>query len=200
MSEVKRFKACPFLAAFMTEGVDCVLASDYDNQAQEIDRLTAELEQVKNSLSDPESVLVNIMRGSIAKPTLRSMLTLYGDIYNTEEAASSRIAELESELEQVNKALEAIYDCDYQAPHDATDAEVSESKKRCIFRMRKLAKDALNSTPPAIPATQVLVERELLERVERYFSGFVSDEPPAYALGSNGLATIRAILSSKGDV
>ena len=54
--------------------------------------------------------------------------------------------------------------------------------------------------PPSAPETSVVVERELLERVERYFSGFVSDEPPAYALGSNGLATIRAILSSKGDV
>ncbi|MGX5220298.1 hypothetical protein ACVTMO_16900 [Pseudomonas segetis] len=56
------------------------------------------------------------------------------------------------------------------------------------------------TAPQSAPETSVVVERELLERVERYFSGFVSDEPPAYALGSNGLATIRAILSSKGDV
>lgn len=71
---------------------------------------------------------------------------------------AKEIERLTAELEQVKKALETIYDCDYQAPHDATDAEVSESKKRCIFRMRKLAKDAINSAPPAIPADPDMVQ------------------------------------------
>ena len=41
------------------------------------------------------------------------------------------------------EALRSIYDEDYQAPHDATDFDVSESRKQCIYRIRRKVKDAL---------------------------------------------------------
>ena len=41
------------------------------------------------------------------------------------------------------EALKTIYDEDYQAPHDSTDGEIKESMKRCIFRIRRIVKDAL---------------------------------------------------------
>ncbi|WP_324731021.1 hypothetical protein [Pseudomonas paeninsulae] len=41
------------------------------------------------------------------------------------------------------EALEAIYDSDPQVPHPASGDEISNGRKQCIFRMRKIAADAL---------------------------------------------------------
>lgn len=41
------------------------------------------------------------------------------------------------------EALQAIYDEDGHVPHDATDAEISEGRKQCIYRIRKKVKVAL---------------------------------------------------------
>lgn len=41
------------------------------------------------------------------------------------------------------EALEQIYDEDYQVGHDATDSDASHGKKMCIFRIRRIVKDAL---------------------------------------------------------
>jgi hypothetical protein len=43
------------------------------------------------------------------------------------------------------EALKSIYDEDFQAGHDATDSEISDSKKRCIYRIRKIAQEALRA-------------------------------------------------------
>lgn len=40
-------------------------------------------------------------------------------------------------------ALKTIYDEDYQVPHDSTDGEIKEGMKRCVFRIRRIVKDAL---------------------------------------------------------
>ncbi|MAB96980.1 MAG: hypothetical protein CMK71_02785 [Pseudomonadaceae bacterium] len=173
MSEVKRFKACPFLAAFMAEGVDCVLASDYDKQAQEIERLSS---MVSKGLDNAYQQRQEIER-------------------LTAELERVNKAQGEAEIPTCWVALRIEYELGY--PED-----VAFGPKVMMDRLKKWLDRyfEMRTALPPIPATQVLVERELLERVERYFSGFVSDEPPAFALGSNGLATIRAILSSKGDV
>ncbi|CAE6905932.1 conserved protein of unknown function [Pseudomonas marincola] len=194
MSEVKRFAM--FGQHLEESGGQFVYASDYDKQAQEIERLTAELEQLKSE----------------------SFESLYNAAVDDLDAALA-------ELEQVKKAQgqEVPEECPHMIVFDDADrenevfagagarpaalrrwAQISTAWNAHLFvRTASNSRDdklpcATLTAPPAIPTTQVLVERELLERVERYFSGFVSDEPPAYALGSNGLATIRAILSRKG--
>ena len=190
--------------------VDFVPESEHQRklseQAREIERLTAELGD-----------------GTTGK---KYRAELYDEVWQkSRDMGYSNVTMALAELEQVKKAQgqEVPEECPHMIVFDDADrenevfagagarpaalrrwAQISTAWNAHLFvRTASNSRDdklpcATLTAPPAIPATQVLVERELLERVERYFSGFVSDEPPAYALGSNGLATIRAILSRKG--
>lgn len=51
------------------------------------------------AISDPEAVFVNMKRGTIAKPSLRSMIDLYGEVVNGDEAQLLEIARLRAEVE-----------------------------------------------------------------------------------------------------
>lgn len=46
---------------------------------------------------DPEAVLVNLMRGSLARPSARALSKLFGDVINGEEAQLMEIARLREE-------------------------------------------------------------------------------------------------------
>ena len=198
-------------------------------QAQEIERLTAELEQVKKAQTDhSEQDLEMVGAGGTCwmMPTVKQLERAIGSVPSFYELSAELIAP--AMLEHLREVISAgEYGDAYRGARDdlliwkrrALEAETKVREQDLIIENLG---DALNAesgptfmgepvvsarggndratlaAPPAIPTSQVLVERELLERVERYFSGFVSDEPPAYALGSNGLATIRAILSRKG--
>lgn len=49
-------------------------------------------------LNDPETVLVNMLRGTIAIPSVRSWSKLFGDVLNDEDARLLEIARLRAEL------------------------------------------------------------------------------------------------------
>lgn len=49
-----------------------------DEAAAEIERLTAELTDIKAALEVPANVHVNMLRGGIAKPSAQSIWHLYG--------------------------------------------------------------------------------------------------------------------------
>lgn len=98
MSEVKRFQHVAQLCASTPElmrlypmATQYVLASDYDALVM--------------VLSDPEAVVVNMMRGTIARPSLRSMLALFGEVFNTEDAANIEIAKLRKDLAVARKGF-----------------------------------------------------------------------------------------------
>jgi len=55
--------------------------------------------------------------------------------------------------------------------------------------------DVMLAAAPAQPQSDaVIVPRELLVRIERYFSGFTCDEPVDVALGDGGISKLRALL------
>lgn len=64
--------------------------------------LKQERDQLRAALSDPEAVFVNMKRGTIAKPSLRSMIDLYGEVVNGDEAQLLEIAKLREEVDTGN--------------------------------------------------------------------------------------------------
>lgn len=52
---------------------------------------------------------------------------------------------LEGEVARLREVMQAAYDSDPQVPHPATAVKVSEGRKMCIYRMRKLLKAALST-------------------------------------------------------
>lgn len=80
------------------EGFSAALSLTHDDGG--ID-LRAELETLRKqvgALQDPEVVLVNMLRGSIAKPSARSIGKLYGGVINGDEAQLVEIARLRAAL------------------------------------------------------------------------------------------------------
>lgn len=78
---------------------------DYEDWAQRRDALAAENMQhlcenlqVRRLLNDPEAVLVSMMRGTIAIPSIRSLSKVWGEVINDEEARLLEIAELREKL------------------------------------------------------------------------------------------------------
>lgn len=49
-------------------------------EATRAEQLQAEVDQYRTALADPIAVHANMLRGSIAKPSIRSMLHLYGEV------------------------------------------------------------------------------------------------------------------------
>lgn len=63
---------------------------------------SADTKTTSDVLADPESVFVNMMRGSIAKPSLRSIVNLYaGEVLNSEEALHLELLKLRAEIEEL---------------------------------------------------------------------------------------------------
>jgi len=67
------------------------------------DSARREREQLKTAISTPESVFINMKAHKIARPTLRSMVDLYGDVVNGDEAQLLEIANLRAEVEALRK-------------------------------------------------------------------------------------------------
>ena len=63
-----------------------------------------ELERLIESLKDPESVLVNMMRGTIATPSPRAFSKLFGDVINGEYGQLLEIARLRARLAKYEDA------------------------------------------------------------------------------------------------
>lgn len=67
-----------------------------------------ELKQLLESLKDPEAVLINMMRGIIAKPSVRAFSKLFGDVINGEDAQLLEIARLREERAKASQRGEAV--------------------------------------------------------------------------------------------
>lgn len=63
----------------------------------------AVIDQLRTAIADPESVFANMKRGTIAKPGLRSMIDLYGEVPNGDETQLLEIAQLRAEVEQLRQ-------------------------------------------------------------------------------------------------
>jgi hypothetical protein len=62
-----------------------------------------ELRALKAAISTPEAVFINMKAGTIPKPSLRSMVDLYGEVINGEDAQLLEIARLRAEIEDLRR-------------------------------------------------------------------------------------------------
>lgn len=132
---------------------DWVLASDYDAMQAERDGANeraglllkakdkwaeraraaeAERDQLRAAISDPESVFVNMKRGTIAKPGLRSMIDLYGEVPNCDETQLLEITQLRAEVERLQSEMEdlmfALADAEHRAENAGRNASAFEDR------------------------------------------------------------------------
>jgi len=102
---LKRYEVFPYLDDEVAE-IDICESDDgsfvkYEDAQAIIDGLRGEVAQFKATISDSESVFVNMMRGTIAKPSLRSMVNLYfGEVLNGEDALQLELAKANAERDQ----------------------------------------------------------------------------------------------------
>lgn len=61
----------------------------------------SERDQFQAAIATPESVFINLKAGKIPKPSLRSMIDLYGEVLNGEDAQLLEIAKLRVESEHL---------------------------------------------------------------------------------------------------
>lgn len=88
----------PDMGVCVTCGGDGVLGPVEDFEA-----LAAERDQLKDAIATPESVFINLKAWKIPKPSLRSMVDLYGEDAQLLEIANLR-AEIERKDEEYDKA------------------------------------------------------------------------------------------------
>lgn len=62
-----------------------------------------EVDQLKAAIATPESVFANLKAGKIPRPSLRSMVDLYGEVVNGEDAQLLEIAKLRAENEALRE-------------------------------------------------------------------------------------------------
>lgn len=67
-----------------------------------------EVDQLKAAIATPESVFINLKARKIPKPSLRSMIDLYGEVVNGEDALLLEIAKLRAERDQLKAENEAL--------------------------------------------------------------------------------------------
>lgn len=130
-----------------------------------------ELAALRSAIADPEAVLTNMMRGTIAKPSLRSMLTLFGEVFNTEDAANIEIATLRARLQELESqepvAWMHTYRCypdDPRAPNqDGFDfTDIHQNPKAPGIENHTPLYAAPVPAPSQVAAEVVQVPRDLL--------------------------------------
>lgn len=67
-----------------------------------------EVDQLQAAIATPESVFINLKAGKIPKPSLRSMIDLYGEVVNGEDAQLLEIAKLRAESDQLKAENELL--------------------------------------------------------------------------------------------
>lgn len=177
MSEVKRYQAVHIRYEDSNirygEGceVDVVAAYDYDKQAQEIERLTAELERVKRAPVLPDGWALAPQEIHLGASDIELITGMCGDGNEGSGYGSYQDGTL-----VIGYALQDDGSRVYGL-HISCD----ECPEEGVTTLAEFV------APPPIPATQVLVGRELLE-------GLIDP----FCDGSEAHQRARAILSSKG--
>lgn len=109
--------------------------SEVFEQTTELERTEFERDALRAAISDPESVFVNMKRGTIAKPSMRSMIDLYGEVVNGDEAQLLEIAKLRAEVERLQRELATAH---ADASHYASAAEDMRKHASRYERLRRL--------------------------------------------------------------
>lgn len=86
------------------EPMSLIRLSDYEALKAECEHLKAGVA----GLSNPETVLVNMLRGTVAIPDIRSWSKLFGEVLNDEDERMLEIARLRSECEKLRGLLAEI--------------------------------------------------------------------------------------------
>lgn len=103
-------------------------------------RARDELERVKLSLDDPEAVFTNMKAGKIAKPSIRSMVDLYGEVLNGDEAQLLEIAKLRGEVERLGEEYDKAWRHDL---NDKSNVQVlTDEVVRLTAEVERLKPDA----------------------------------------------------------
>lgn len=93
----------------LIETLNTQVNSECQDWAREYERrrqVAGELATIKAAIADPDQVFVNMKTGAIAKPSLRSMVDLYGEVVNGDEAQLLEIARLRAENEALRPDAE----------------------------------------------------------------------------------------------
>lgn len=92
-----------------------------------------EAEHLKKVIADPEAVFVNMKRGAIAKPSLRSIVELYaGEVLNGEDVLQAEILRLR-EVNSIQLEVAEVHGAacaEIRNERDALRAELAEVKGR----------------------------------------------------------------------
>lgn len=119
--------------------LEACIAGDHTNLVAllRVGQAKAERERdaLRAAISDPESVFVNMKRGTIAKPSMRSMIDLYGEVVNGDEAQLLEIAKLRAEVERLQRELATAH---ADASHYASAAEDMRQQASRYERLRRL--------------------------------------------------------------
>jgi len=86
------------------------LMDSYEALQAECEKLRKQLESVKELLKDPVTVFVHMKHGIIAKPSLRDLIDLHGDVPNGEDVQLMEITKHRSESERLRKLVEECAD------------------------------------------------------------------------------------------
>ncbi|MFY1021152.1 hypothetical protein [Ectopseudomonas khazarica] len=103
MTNIPRYNAPRGTTLCEAVGGELVMAAEHaeviDALRTQIAELRAENEAMGAGLLDPESVLANMLRGTIAKLSPRGICKVYGQVLNVEDAQHVEISRLRAELE-----------------------------------------------------------------------------------------------------
>ncbi len=105
---VKSFRSFDVVKGLASkEDAESFLANWLKEQIPDYDALAAENERLRTALKDPEAVLVNMLRGDIAIPSVRSWSKLFGEVLNDEDARLLEIATLRAQIAERDAAMAA---------------------------------------------------------------------------------------------
>lgn len=129
-----------------------------------------EADQLQAAIATPESVFINLKAGKIPKPSLRSMIDLYGEVVNGEDAQLLEIAKLRAERDQLKAENEALRDDIEQNQYDANAWRNSEESVWIEVFNSEGDDPFISAITGQITVEQLtLIQAEILEYREDYF-------------------------------
>lgn len=115
-----------------------------------------------DALKDPEFVYVNMLRGLIARPTMRQLVALHGEVPNGEDAQLARIAELQAQLastpalrEVTDEDVDAVFKAAYPDHYDV-DRLNSLRRDNVIATINAYRGRLMQSSPAQAGSTQAI--------------------------------------------
>ncbi|MBN7822490.1 hypothetical protein [Bowmanella yangjiangensis] len=150
---IKRYNAPRGTTLSESDKGELVMVADHDAAIDalctQVAEVRAENEALVAGLLDPESVLVNMLRGNIAKLSPRGVCKVYGQVLNGEDAQHVGIARLRAELEAARGLLDEVNTLDRSEETEPT---------KLVYRYNKLMRK-VRAFLTATPAPEVQAEQ-----------------------------------------